>query len=49
MTRSPALKVRLERQPHRDAIHRLRQAYHRLRLAAQPHHTKVHSPSLFRR
>lgn len=41
MACSPTPKVRLERQPHRDAIHRLRQAYRRLWLAAQPQHTKV--------
>lgn len=30
MARSRVLEVRLERQPHRDAVHRLRQAYRRL-------------------
>lgn len=35
MARSRIREVRLERQPHRDAVHRLRQAYRRLWLASR--------------
>jgi len=39
MARSRVLEVRLERQPHRDAVYRLRQAYRRLRWASQTSQT----------
>ncbi len=32
MARSRSLEVRMERQPHRDAVYRLRQAYRCLRI-----------------
>jgi hypothetical protein len=35
MAHSAVLAVRLERQPHRDAVVRLREAYRRLRLSSQ--------------
>lgn len=36
MSRKQARQVRLERQPHRYAAHRLRQVYHKLWQSQQP-------------
>ena len=45
MAHSRGLNVRLERQPHRDAVRRLRQAYRRLKAAARTAQESLEPPT----